>query len=75
MAHWFSRAAVAFLVVAAGAEAQTLPTSMAFSARVADGQVPIDGSRQFTFRLFSGPSGGAPLWEESFPVNVVEVWP
>jgi|GEM_PF-1853953 len=45
--------------------AQTIPGTVAFTARVSDAGVPVNGPRNFTFRLFDAPANGTAVWQET----------
>jgi hypothetical protein len=51
------------------AAAQAVPSTVTFTARIADNGVPATGSHDLGFALFSGPTGGTAVWSEG-PVSV-----
>lgn len=62
-------AALALLGLPASAQA---PTTLAYQGRLADaGGTPISASLSISFRLYTSPAGGAPLWSET--QNAVDV--
>jgi hypothetical protein len=42
--------------------ARAVPSTVAFSARLADNGKPITGSHSFVFKFFDAPTGGTELW-------------
>jgi hypothetical protein len=66
-------ALVSILVLAAAAgaaQAQAVPGSMTFTARILDNGQPATGAHQFQFRLFDAPSGGTMVWQEMATISV-----
>ncbi|MBL7988153.1 MAG: hypothetical protein JNJ94_08825, partial [Chlorobi bacterium] len=64
---------VLFLLGAGLASAQT-PTTISYQGLVTDnaGTAPVpDGNYQMTFRLYSAPTGGTPLWEETQSTQIL----
>jgi hypothetical protein len=58
-------AAVLVQLPAGMAMAQSVPGTMAFSARLVDAGGPVEGSVDVQFRLFDAPAAGAAIWMES----------
>ncbi|MCC6962021.1 MAG: hypothetical protein IT585_02095, partial [candidate division Zixibacteria bacterium] len=58
---------IAAIVVTAFASLFAVPESFNYQARLTDstGALVADGSYTFTFRAYSLPFGGSPLWSES----------
>lgn len=53
-------------LAAAGALAQTsVPTKLAFTARLVDNGTPVSGNRDFVFKLFPTIVGGSEVWLET----------
>jgi hypothetical protein len=54
------------------AAAQTVPASVTFTARLADNGTPVQGPKQFLFKLFPTLAGGTEVWSESQMITVTE---
>lgn len=46
------------------AQAQEVPTRLSFTARLVDNGVPVEGRRDFVFKLFPQATGGGETWTE-----------
>ncbi len=63
---------LAIAMLAALPVSAQIPNLMTYQGVLTDdmGVVVSDGSYNMTFRIYDVPSGGSPLWEETFGVNV-----
>lgn len=61
------------IAYAQGGTGQPIPTRVNYQGRLAkpDGTVVEDGTYTLTFRLFTQPTGGTKLWEETYTNSVV----
>ena len=55
---------LASLMVAHAAFAQAVPTKVNFTARLVDAGAPVQGNRDFVFKLFPTVVGGTEVWSE-----------
>ena len=53
------------LLLAAVANAQSVPTTVTFTARLEDNGTPVQGNKQFLFKLFPTIGGGTEVWSET----------
>ncbi|MDP1822697.1 MAG: hypothetical protein Q8L48_05630 [Archangium sp.] len=53
------------LLVASLASAQAVPTQVSFTARLVDAGAPVQGNRDFIFRLFPTVVAGTEIWSET----------
>jgi hypothetical protein len=66
-----TRKALAAVAMGAGllgavtAQAQTIPNTFTFTARVSNADGPLDGTHQIILRMYDQASAGTKLWEES----------
>jgi hypothetical protein len=73
MSKRVSKSLLAVAVCLAGvATAQTVPQTVAFTARLADNGVVVQGSKQFIFKLYPTISGGTEVWSENQTLTVVD---
>jgi len=53
------------LFLSASALAQSVPTKFSFTARMVDNGAPVQGTRDFVFRLFPALTSGSEVWTET----------
>ncbi len=67
----FCAAALACLAFAWSPVAAAVPAFLNYQGHVGDSGGPMNGTFPMTFELFATPTGGSPLWSESYPGVVV----
>lgn len=53
------------MVLASTAQAQSVPSEMAFTGRIDNAGVPLNGTHAFIFRMFDAPTSGVQVWTEA----------
>ncbi len=64
MTRIMSKLAVATLLLSPVLALAAVPSTVAFSARIADGGAPVTGTQSFTFKLFDALEAGNEIWSE-----------